>query len=58
MISKSEIRIIEILRQMKPMESLIIEKDRQGKIDKYFYKRIEKVWLEDGIEKPVGSIEI
>ena len=58
MISKSEERILVVLRNLKPMESIVIEKDRQGKIDKYFYKRIEKVWLEEGIEKPVGSLEL
>lgn len=42
-LSKSEQQIIEILREIKPFEEILIVKDQTGKIGHYFVKRTQKV---------------
>ena len=42
-LTKSEQKIIEILRELKPHERIIIVKDQNGKPDHYFVERTQKV---------------
>lgn len=44
-ISKKELEIIEMLRDLKPYESIEIKKDVSGKPDYYIVKREQKIFL-------------
>lgn len=44
-LTKNEIRIIEIIRQMVPYERLEISKDQNGAADKYLIHRSSKIIL-------------
>ena len=43
MMSPTEQKIIEILRELKPHERVIVVKDQNGKPDHYFVERTQKI---------------
>lgn len=43
MITQVEQQIIEILRELKPFEEVVIVKDNQGRLDHYLVKRSQKI---------------
>lgn len=42
-LSKAEQEIIDILREAKPYEKVVVVKDSQGRPDHYFVERTQKV---------------
>ena len=48
-LTKSEEKIIEILREIKPFERIIIVKDQNGKPDHYLVERSQKIIIHSRI---------
>lgn len=42
-ISENEKNILDIIREIKPFESIEIRKDNNGKLDSYIVKREQKI---------------
>ena len=43
--SENEKKLLEILRELKPYETITISKDKEGKPDYYIIKREQKVFF-------------
>ena len=54
-LSETEYQIFESFRSLKPMETIIIRADCQGKIDKVFIKRTEAFFVVNGNKKSVAD---
>jgi len=54
-LTDSEKVIIDSLRSLKPMETVIIRADNQGKLDKFYIKRTESFFVVNGNTKAVAD---
>lgn len=54
-LSESEKTIISALRSLKPMETVIIRADSQGKLDKFYIKRTEAFFIVAGDKHSVAD---
>ncbi len=54
-LSATEEQILSEIRGLKPMETIIIRADGQGKADKFFVKRVEAFFFVSGSKKSVGD---
>lgn len=54
-LTENEKSIIEFLRQARPYEKIVIQKDAQGIYDRYIIQREQKIILTTLIIKPNAS---
>ncbi len=52
-LTPTETTLITIVRTLKPLETLIVRSDPQGKPHKFMVNRVYTAWVEQGKEKPV-----
>lgn len=52
-LTSTEHTLVAILRSMKPLETLVVRSDPQGKPHKFVVNRVYTAWIEEGKEKPV-----
>lgn len=52
-LTDTEQTLIAILRTLKPLETVVIRSDPQGKLHKFIVNRVYTAWVENGIEKAV-----
>lgn len=55
MLTETELQIIQTLRSLKPMETIIIRADSQGKMEKFYIKRTEAFFLVSGNKQSVAD---
>jgi len=54
-LTETELQIIQTLRSLKPMETIIIRADSQGKMEKFYIKRTEAFFLVSGNKQSVAD---
>lgn len=52
-LTDTERTLVLLLRTLKPLETVIIRSDPQGKIHKFMVNRVYTAWIENGVEKAV-----
>ena len=54
--TEQELRILEIIREVKPFEVIQISRDKGGKKNTYFIVRTQKLLIGEGVNEAVKPI--